>query len=131
LKGFDTNLLVRYLVKDDPAQAEIVDEVIASAAEAEEAVFLNAIVLCESVWVLESGYELGKQVIADALEKLLLTRQFEIDRRDVVWRALDRYKTGKGDFSDYVIGESNALGGCVTTQTFDRALRGERGFEVL
>jgi predicted nucleic-acid-binding protein len=131
VKGFDTNLLVRYLVRDDPAQASVVERVIANAAESDESIFLDAIVLCEAVWVLESAYEIDRPSIADALEKLLLTEQFEIDRREVVWKALHRFKAGKGDFADYVIGESNILIGCDTTQTFDRALRGERDFEVL
>jgi predicted nucleic-acid-binding protein len=131
MKGFDTNLLVRLLVKDDPSQAAVVARVIEDAASSDDTILLNPIVLCETVWVLESAYGLSKDVIGDVLEKILLTQEFEVDRREVVWKALHRYRTGKGDFADYVIGESNLLIGCDATLTFDRSLKGEAGFELL
>ena len=131
MKGFDTNVLVRYLVKDDPEQATIVAKLIVEAAETEAPIYLDMIVLCETVWVLESGYDYAKDTIADVLEKLLLTQQFELEERDQVWRALRRYRAGKGDLADYLIGESNLAADCERTVTFDRALLEEHGFEVL
>lgn len=73
----------------------------------------------------------GKPKSADAIEKLLLTQQFEFEERDNVWCALKRFREGKADFSDYLIGEKNLANGCDRTTTFDKALRGEGGFEVL
>jgi predicted nucleic-acid-binding protein len=131
VRGFDTNVLVGYLVKDDPRQAATVGRLIAEAAATEVSVFVSTIVLCETVWVLDAGYEYPKAAIAGAVEKLLLTQQFEFEERDHVWRALRRFRDGKGDFADYLIGVKNAAGGCDRTFTFDRALEGEEGFEVL
>jgi predicted nucleic-acid-binding protein len=131
VRAFDTNVLVRYLVRDDPDQAAIVDRVVSEVVASREMVFLDTVVLCETVWVLESGYRYGRSTIADVLDKLLRTQQFEIDRRDVVWRALRRFSRGKADFADYLIGENSTSRGCTSTCTFDRALRGEEGFELL
>ncbi len=131
MTGFDTNVLVRYLVRDDADQAAVVSRLIADAAESGVSVYLNKVVICETVWVLESAYEYPKDEIADALEKLLLTQQFDFEGRDRVWRSLRRYREGKADFADYLIGETNHAHGCDQTTTFDRALRGEDGFTVL
>ena len=124
-------MLVRYLVRDDPDQAAIVERLVTEVATAEETVHLDTIVLCETVWVLESGYGYAKAAIADALDKLLLTQQFEIEGRDDVWRALSRFKNGGADFADSLIGEKNRSNGCLSTCTFDQALQGEEGFEIL
>ncbi|MHB8764461.1 MAG: PIN domain-containing protein [Deferrisomatales bacterium] len=60
MKGLDTNVLVRYLVQDDPAQSKQADDIVEGAAAAGEKLFLGAIVLCELVWVLESAYGVGR-----------------------------------------------------------------------
>lgn len=131
MKGVDTNVLVRYLVKDDPDQAVIVDRLIDETVAEGTEIFLNHIVLCETVWVLGTGYDHPRGVIADALEKLLLTRQFEFEERGSVWDALRRFRAGKADFADYLIGEKNLSSGCDRTRTFDHGLKGEDGFEIL
>lgn len=129
--GLDTNVLVRFLVQDDQAQAARAQEVIAAAVEAGERLYLNRIVLCELVWVLAGAYEEPKVEIAGTLERLLRAEQIEVERRDEVRRALDRYRSGRGDYADYLIGEGNQRDGCLHTVTFDRDLSKEAGFELL
>ncbi len=131
MTGFDSNVLVRYLVRDDADQAAVVSRLITDAAEGGVSVYLNKVVVCETVWVLESAYGYPKDTIADVLEKLLLTQRFEFEERDHVWRSLRRYREGRADLADYMIGEANHASGCEETATFDRALKGEGGFTVL
>ena len=133
MTGFDTNVLVRYLVRDDADQGAVVLRLITDAAESGVSVYLNKVVVCETVWVLESAYEYPKDTIADVLEKLLLTQQFEFEERDQVWRSVLLYAStdGAADLADYLIGETNHAAGCDDTTTFDRALKGEVGFTVL
>lgn len=131
MRGFDTNVLVRYLVKDDPDQAHIVARLIADTVGEDAIIVLNHIVLCETIWVLESGYGYSRSIIGDTVQKLLLTQQFEIPEREIVWRALRRFKDGKADFADYLIGEKNLSAGCEKTSTFDKGLKDEDGFEFL
>jgi len=131
MRGFDTNVLVRYLVRDDPGQAVVVDRLVAETIARDENVFLGKIVLCETVWVLDSGYGYSRKEIAEVMEMLLKTQQFEIEQRDEVWRAVRRFQQGSADFADYLIGESNRAHGCDRTATFDRTLREEEGFEFL
>ena len=75
--------LVRYLVRDDKKQAEKAGAYIRKVVAGGECCFINNIVLCELVWVLESAYEYDKAAIADVLERILATKQFELERKDI------------------------------------------------
>ncbi len=131
MKGIDTNLLVRYLVKDDKRQAKTASDCIQKIIAAGESCFINIVVLCELIWVLESAYRFHRKEIADVCEKILITKQFEIESKEIVRLALNDYRTGKADFADYIIGRVNRLKGCDFTFTFDRSLKKESGFVLL
>lgn len=129
MKAIDTNVLVRYLVQDDPVQSPIASKYIKTS---DERILISSIVLCELVWVLRSAYGHTKEVITDILEKILYTEQFEIEDRDLTWKALTDFKNSKGaDFSDCLIGQKNRLFDCKETVTFDLGLKDLRTFRLL
>jgi len=129
--GLDTNVLVRYLVQDDPAQAaQATREIEARQAEA-SSIYLTAIVLCETVWVLETAYGFGRSDVLAVLEKVLRTRQFAFEHKDLLWAALADLRAGKGDFSDYLLGRIGQIAGCIETVTLDRGLGGSPMFRVI
>jgi predicted nucleic-acid-binding protein len=129
--GLDTNVLVRYLTQDDPAQSRKAAQVIESTAAVNGGLFLSNVVLCEAVWVLEDVYGHTPTDVAEILERILRTGQFAFEERAVLWQALDDYQQGKGDFSDYLLGRVAQRAGCSHTLTFDRALKSHRLFKVL
>ncbi len=129
--GVDTNVLVRYLTQDDPGQARKIDTFVATAIERGDRLQVDDIVLCELVWVLRAAYRFGKPVIAAALDKVMSTGIFAFDDRELLRSALNDYRNGSGDFSDYVIGRRNLRAGCEHTVTFDRPLNRERSFVLL
>ena len=131
MKGIDTNVLVRFLVRDDKEQAKIAAACIQKIIAAGELCFISAIVLCELVWVLESAYGFGRKDIADVLEKILITKQFEMEYRDIIHDALNDYRGEQGDFADYIIGRRNHLKGCDYTFTFDCSLKKHSKFVLL
>lgn len=120
--GIDTNVLVRYLTLDDEDQVARVDRLFEDAAKRDEPVHIDAVVLCETAWVLRSVYASRREEVADALERVIDTRQFAIEDRDAVRDALDRFRADEGDFADCLIGERNRRTGCRTTLTLDRKL---------
>jgi len=69
MPGIDTNVLVRFLVRDDEAQFEKARRLIKREVGAGENVFVNLLVLLETEWVLRSRYFLRKTEIIDALTK--------------------------------------------------------------
>jgi predicted nucleic-acid-binding protein len=131
MKGLDTNVLVRYLVKDDKKQAERAISYIRKATAEGESCFINIIVLCEMVWVLESAYHYKKKDIVSVLEKILVIRNLEIESKDQVRQAIHDYQQGSGDIADYLIGRMNQTQGCEQTATFDRDLKNSPAFILL
>ena len=127
MTGLDTNVLLRYLLRDDAAQAGRA----AHEIERDERFLIDGIVLCELVWVLEAGYGFSRIETAAALERILATAQFEIEAKDLALAALDDFKGSAADFSDCLIGRRNQAAGAQETVTFDRSLKRRPGFRVL
>lgn len=127
MTGLDTSVLVRYLVRDDPAQAARAER----ALEGGERFVIDGVVLCELVWVLESGYGFGRDDVTMTLERILATAQFEIDGKDLVLGALDDFRRSRADFADCLIGRRHRAAGAAETLTFDRSLRDLAGFRLL
>jgi predicted nucleic-acid-binding protein len=126
--AFDTNVLLRLLLNDDARQAKQAQVIVDRALSASDRVLLPDVVLCEVEWVLDSVYKLPKSKILETLQRLLDAEEFAFISRVAVAQALENYRKGKADFSDYLIGESAAVAGATTTYTFDRALRRSNGF---
>ena len=128
--AFDTNVLLRLLLNDDPRQARQAQALVDQAASRSDHVLLPDIVLCELEWVLGAVYGVPKPEIVRTLRRLLDTKVFAFLDRGAVAGALGDYEAGNGDFSDYLIGASAARAGASTTYTFDRALRRAGGFDL-
>jgi predicted nucleic-acid-binding protein len=132
MRGLDTNVMVRYVTADDPAQTAVVKALFEGAEEAGERLFVSSIALCEVVWTLRGRpYSLSRREIATFLEGLLGAHLFELQDRDLLRQALLEYRKGRADFSDYMLGCQNRRAGCDSTLTCDRQLRGASGFSLL
>ena len=119
MKGLDINVLVRYLVQDDPKQSALATRYIERHCTADNPGFIGQIVLCELAWVLESNYHQSRTEIASIIEQLLQVAQLEVMDPDVAWRALSDYKDSNADFPDHLMARVNEAQGCETTLTFD------------
>jgi predicted nucleic-acid-binding protein len=125
--GVDTNVVLRYLLRDDPVQAARA----ARELERDERFLIGSVVLCELVWVLETGYGFTRAEIGVALERILATAQFEIEGKDLALSALDDFRSSTADFSDCLVSRRNRAAGAAETVTFDKGLRGLEGFRLL
>ena len=126
--ALDTNVLVRYLVKDDATQTALAAELIDRVIAADESLFVSDIVVCETVWVLRVSYRVGRSEVAALLRQLFRARHLLFRAVDQLSRALEAYAAGKGDFADYVIREHARAADCESVATFDTVLVRERGF---
>lgn len=128
--GLDTNVLVRYLAQDEPVQSALATRLIERRLSEREPGFIGLVVLVETCWVLKRLYGASAAELRDTVRDLLDTRQFVIEQRTVVLRAVARLGDGAGDLADALIAEGAAEAGCARTVTFDR--HGTRlGMEVL
>jgi predicted nucleic-acid-binding protein len=130
MTGIDTNVLVRYLVQDDPEQARKATRFITNECSSEDPGLINRIVLCELVWVLETAYGYARENVALALEKILRTTQFTIEDHQEAWSSFREYQDG-GDFGDSFISAVNRRLGCERTVTLDRKAGRRSGFAPL
>lgn len=131
MKRLDTNVIVRYLVRDDEEQWKIANQLLNSIVEASDVCLINNIVLCELIWVLRSSYKLNRSVLINTLEKLLKTNVFVFENKAAAWWAVQQMKQGNADFSDYLIARLNQQQGCTETVTFDTKLQGIKGIQLL
>lgn len=129
--ALDTNVIVRFLVRDDKKQAAAAAKYIKRRCTDEEPGFINAIVLCETVWVLTGAYSYARGQVADVIEKILRTRQLRVDRAEAAWQALAAYRKHRADFADAYIGKINRQLGAAHTVTFDKSAAKMEEFVLL
>jgi predicted nucleic-acid-binding protein len=110
----DTNVLVRSLVRDHPAQAERAAVLLREAS----LVAVSLPCLCEFAWVLESVYGFGRSQISAAIQALCGASNVAVDQ-DAVDLGLDMLRAG-GDFADGIIAYAGAWLGGETFISFDK-----------
>ncbi|MDH5723723.1 MAG: type II toxin-antitoxin system VapC family toxin [Alphaproteobacteria bacterium] len=128
--ALDTNILVRYIVQDDKAQARKAAKII-EGLSADNPAFISCIVLCEINWVLKSAYKTVKQERLEVLQNLLSIPVFDIEQLESCMRALKCYQSGKADFSDYLIQDIGRAHGYDMVLTFDKNAQKSQGFKSL
>lgn len=110
--AIDTNVVVRYLTADDPAQAQKAKAVI----DAQD-VFLATTVLLETEWVLRSAYGYDATAVLGALRRFASMARVNLQDPPLVACALDWAEQGM-DFADAL--HLAAAKGCEGFVTFDR-----------
>ena len=117
--GVDTNILVRFLVRDDEVQFEKARKLIKREVAAGRCVFISHLVLLEAEWVLRSRYSLSKNLIVEAISGLLDASDVQFEDEPAIEEALFVWKDTSAGFADCLIGAKNRRLGCRATVTFD------------
>jgi len=128
--GLDTNVLVRYIMQDDPKQTPLATRLVESLSIQERG-FIPLIAVAELTWVLASAYDLDRNQLVAAFESILRTKELSVERAETVWRALRTFKVSTADFADCLIAASATAAGCEKTVTFDRAAAKSGGMTLL
>ena len=130
--GLDTNVLLRYLVQDDPTQSPKASEVIERRLSKENPGFVSLVCVLEIVWILGSLYKRSRGQIADHVEMLLAADTLEVQNEQEVYQAVVALRNGSGTFQDALIGALGAWRGCSATVTFDQnAAKRLNGFQLI
>ena len=127
--GLDTNVLVRYIAQDEPAQAALATRLI-EGFTAEAPGFVSTVTLVETVWVLARAYRTAKPEILQVIEGLLRARDLVVEDAETHYLALNLYAATGVDYADAVIAQAGRRAGCDDTATFDRRAAGG-GMRVL
>ncbi len=117
--ALDTNVLVRFLVQDDPEQSRVAGEIIDQLTD-EAPGFVSREVLVELVWVLERAYRLARAEIAGAIDGLLASTELAVEGADAIGAALELYRNDGFGFADLMIAAAARRAGASELLTFDR-----------
>ncbi|MGO9437064.1 MAG: PIN domain-containing protein [Terracidiphilus sp.] len=128
--GLDTNVLVRYIVRDDRAQAQRADAAI-RACTAKEPGFVAMVSLAEMAWVLRSYYRMPKAQLLICIERLFDAQNLVMEGAPAVRMALDRFARANCDFTDCLIERSGHQAGCRHTVTCDVNASKTAGMKLL
>lgn len=122
--GVDTNVLVRYLARDDQPQYERARRLINREVAKGEPVLVSLLVLLETEWVLRSRYEMAKSDILATFSALLDTYDLTFEDEPSVENAIYSWRDSTAEFADCLIEARNRRLGGRATATFDgRAMK--------
>ena len=117
MRAVDTNVVVRLIARDDPRQTEKAEDFISDGA------WVSNLVFAESVWVLESVYELTKTQLRTAISMLLEHQQLILQEADAVRGALEDFAAKRGvGFTDCLMVAVARKNGHLPVGTFDKKL---------
>lgn len=131
MKALDTNVIVRFLVKDDERQAETARRLFEGAEATGERFLMTRAVVLETIWVLQAVYRLTREEVLEAIDLLTQLSVLELEGHDSM---VDLVRLGRATslhLSDLLIGLAGAACGCETTLTFEKGLEHSELFEKL
>ncbi len=127
--GVDTNVLVRFLTRDEPVQYALAEMFFRGRSRSVPA-FISAVTLAETIWVLRRAYSYSASEIDHMLSMLLSTDVVVVEGREGL-------ETPKGAvpsnlIADYLVAHLCLSAGCSRVVTFDRyAAKAVPGMELL
>ncbi|MES1156184.1 MAG: type II toxin-antitoxin system VapC family toxin [Alphaproteobacteria bacterium] len=128
--GIDTNVLVRYIMRDDPVQVKQASRFIETLTR-ESPGFISAVVLAETSWVLSRTYGASPAELIKAVETLLAVDTLAVEHSAQAHNALAMCRTKGADFADAFIAEVDRQAGCAETVTFDKHAAARAGMRLL
>lgn len=118
----DANVVLRFLLADDPSQSPKAKALFELAEAGKLTLSVSHVMLAEVSWVLLSYYGFERGKLAQTLRELVLHDGVEVDDSDVMLDAFDRFGKANVDFIDcYAAALAKARGGVVITE--DRHFR--------
>jgi len=124
--GIDTNILIRFVLDDDPIWSPAAAAFINGQLSAKNAGFINVVTLAEFAWSIKKQANIDREKLAGIIQSLLQSDKTVLGDAPIVECALGRFQNGNAGFADYLIAELNRANGAEPTMTIDeRAARNE------
>ena len=96
----DTNVLLRYLTRDDEERAKRALALLARIERGEEKVITSPLVIFETVFTLQKRYRFPREQIRAALGDIISLRGLELTNKRLYLRALELFARGNLPFTD-------------------------------
>jgi len=131
MKAIDANILIRFLTGDDEIQAKKVYSLFKNAELEKKEFFVPLLVILETIWVLESVYEISRHDILDAIKDILLMPILKFEHQSALQQLVYSGQGNKYDLSDLLIAHSANVSGCDSVLTFDKKASKFELFELM
>jgi predicted nucleic-acid-binding protein len=131
MKALDTNVLVRFLVKDDEHQSKIVYKLFKQAEVDKFYYCVSLLVVLETIWVLESVYEIPRTKVLDSANELLLMPILKFEAQPTIQNFIFLARENKIELSDVLIACAAKISGCERVLTFDKKASKFNLFELI
>lgn len=114
--ALDTNVLLRFLLKDHPTLSPQARNIILTGKH-----YLDEIILAQVIWVLSSYYKQSRHDIAVSIDKLLSLPHLMNPRKSLILQAVQLYKDTSLEYVDcWLLTVSKAHN--LNLTTFDKKL---------
>lgn len=96
----DTNILLRYLTRDDEQKAQRAFDLLIKVEQGEEKVITSSLVIFETVFTLQSFYKVPRTQIRELITSIISLRGLHLAGKNVYYQAFDFYATRNISFAD-------------------------------
>ena len=131
MAAVDTNVLVRFLVRDDTVQQARAARLLRDCLASGQRLFVPVSVALELEWVLRSNFGFAKSDVVETLTSLMSARELTFESESALEFALAFYRKGSADYSDCVHAALATQAGEAPLWTFDRQASKVAGARLL
>jgi predicted nucleic acid-binding protein len=96
----DTNILLRYLTRDDENKAQRALSLLLKVEQGEEKLITSSLVIFETVFTLQSFYKVPRQRIKELVLPIVALRNLHLPDKNVYYQAFNLYITKNISFTD-------------------------------
>lgn len=100
LRFLDTNILLRYLTRDDEEKARLALALLIRVEQGDEKILTSPLVIFETVFTLQKSYNVPRDRIRDLVSPIIALRGLHLPDKDVYYRAFDVYVNNDISFAD-------------------------------
>jgi predicted nucleic-acid-binding protein len=131
MPALDTNVLVRYLVRDDPRQTRQAEKYLLGFAGSEATLFIPLSVALEMEWVLRSVYGFSKDATIEVFTSLLEAREMFFQEEAAIERAIFLYRENSVDLANCLHVATAFTHDRLPLMSFDRQASRVEGIEAM
>lgn len=129
--GLDTNILVRFFIGDNVAQANKVYKIFKKAERENAELYVSTLVIVELIWVLEAVYKFERTEVLQTLTDLTSMPIFKFENISAIQSCISDAKTTTFDLSDLLIVYCAKVAGVQPMLTFDKQAAKHKLFELV
>lgn len=117
----DANVIIHFFLDDNPHLSPLAKKLFEQAESGNITIYIDEMIVAETVWVMRSYYKVDKEIIISLLQKLLMQKWALNPRKKLILQALSAYKSQTLNYIDCwlltIIKNKHLL-----LTTFDKAL---------